>query len=324
MNILRRDFLHLAAGAVTLPIFSRRAWAAAYPERSVRMVVGFPAGQAADSLARIVAQSLQERLGQTFLVDNRPGAGGNIGTDAVVKAPADGYTILLEVMTGNAINTSLYSNLNFDFMRDIAPVALLGGASYVMVVNPNVQAKTIPEFIAYAKAHPGKINMGSAGIGTPPHMFGELFRIMTGIDMVHVPYKGSYVPDLLSGQTQVVFSPVPTTVAQIRAGQLRALGVTAAKHSSALPDVPSIGEFVKGYDATGYFGIGAPKNTRADIIDKLNKTIAETIADPPVKAKLESLGLEPMAMTPAEYGKLIAEETDKWAKVVKATNMKVE
>jgi tripartite-type tricarboxylate transporter receptor subunit TctC len=193
-----------------------------------------------------------------------------------------------------------------------------------MVVNPAVPAKTIPEFIAYAKAHPGKINMGSAGIGTPPHAFGELFKMMAGVDMVHVPYKGSYVPDLLSGQVQVVFSPIPTTVAQIRAGQLRALGVTTAKRSNALPDVPSIGEFVKGYDATGYFGIGAPKNTPADIIDKLNKTITAGVTDPAVKAKLENLGVEPMPMTPAEFGKLIAEETDKWAKVVKAAHMKVD
>jgi len=307
-----------------LPIVSRTAWADTYPARAVRMVVGFPAGQAADSLARIVAQSLQDRLGQSFLVDNRPGAGGNIGTEVVVKAPADGYTILMEVVTANTINVSLYPDLNFNFMRDIAPVALIGGGGYVMVVNPAVPAKTIPEFIAYAKAHPGKINMGSAGIGTPPHAFGELFKMMAGVDMVHVPYKGSYVPDLLSGQVQVVFSPIPTTVAQIRAGQLRALGVTTAKRSNALPDVPSIGEFVKGYDATGYFGIGAPKNTPADIIDKLNKTITAGVTDPAVKAKLENLGVEPMPMTPAEFGKLIAEETDKWAKVVKAAHMKVD
>jgi tripartite-type tricarboxylate transporter receptor subunit TctC len=324
LKILRRHFLKLAAGAATLPIVSRAAWAEAYPARPVRMVVGFPAGQAADSLARIVAQSLAERLGQSFLVDNRPGAGGNIGTEVVVKSPADGYTILMEVVTANTINVSLYPDLSFNFIRDIAPVALIGGGAYVMAVNPGVPAKTIPEFIAYAKANSGKINMGSAGIGTPPHAFGELFKMMAGVDMVHVPYKGSYVPDLLSGQVQVVFSPIPTTVAQIRAGQLRALGVTTAKRSNALPDVPSIGEFVKGYDATGYFGIGAPKNTPADIIDKLNSTITASVTDPAVKAKLVNLGVEPMPMTPAEFGKLITEETEKWAKVVKTAHMKVD
>jgi tripartite-type tricarboxylate transporter receptor subunit TctC len=324
LKILRRQFLNLAVGAATLPIVSRAAWAEAYPARPVRMVVGFPAGQAADSLARIVAQSLAERLGQSFLVDNRPGAGGNIGTEVVVKSPADGYTILMEVVTANTINVSLYPDLSFNFIRDIAPVALIGGGAYVMAVNPGVPAKTIPEFIAYAKANSGKINMGSAGIGTPPHAFGELFKMMAGVDMVHVPYKGSYVPDLLSGQVQVVFSPIPTTVAQIRAGQLRALGVTTAKRSNALPDVPSIGEFVKGYDATGYFGIGAPKNTPADIIDKLNSTITASVTDPAVKAKLVNLGVEPMPMTPAEFGKLITEETEKWAKVVKTAHMKVD
>jgi tripartite-type tricarboxylate transporter receptor subunit TctC len=324
LKIPRRNFLHLAAGAAALPILARGAWAEAYPARPVRMVVGFPAGQAADSLARIVTQALAERLGQSFLVDNRPGAGGNIGTEVVVKAPADGYTILMEVVTASTINVSLYPDLNFNFIRDIAPVALIGGGAYVMAVNPAVPAKTIPEFIAYAKANPGKINMGSAGIGTPPHAFGELFKMMAGVDMVHVPYKASYVPDLLSGQLQVVFSPIPTTVAQIRAGQLHALGVTTAKRSDALPDVPSIGEFVRGYDATGYFGIGAPKNTPADIVDKLNKTITASVTDPAVKAKLENLGIEPMPITPAEFGKLIAEETDKWAKVVKSAHMKVD
>jgi tripartite-type tricarboxylate transporter receptor subunit TctC len=324
LKVLRREFLHLAAGAAALPVLSQFAWAQDYPTRPVRMVVGFPAGQAADSLARIVAQALSERLGQSFLVDNRPGAGGNIGTDVVVKSAADGYTILMEVVTSNTINASLYTDLNFNFVRDIAPVALIGGGSYVMAVNPSVPAKTVPEFIAYAKANPGKINMGSAGIGTPPHAFGELFKMMAGVDMVHVPYKGSYVPDLLSGQLQVVFSPIPTTVAQIRGGQLRALGVTGAKRSEALPDVPSIGEFVPGYDATGYFGVGAPKNTPAEIIDKLNKTITAGVTDPAVKAKLVSLGVEPMPMTAAEFGKLIADETAKWAKVVKAAHMKVD
>jgi tripartite-type tricarboxylate transporter receptor subunit TctC len=324
MKLLRRQFLHLAAGAAALPAASQFAWAQTYPAQPVRVIVGFPAGQAADSLARIVAQALSQRLGQQFIVDNRPGAGGNIGTDAVVRATPDGYTILMEVMTSNAINASLYPDLNFNFVRDIAPVAIIGGAAYVVAVNPSVPANTLPEFIAYAKANPGKINMGSAGIGTPPHAFGELFKMMAGVDMVHVPYKGSYVPDLLSGQVQVVFAPMPTVVAQVRAGKLRALAVTSKQRSAALPDAPAIGEFVPGYDASGYFGFGAPKSTPADIIDKLNKEIRASVVDPPVKEKLVTLGIEPMQLTPAEYGKLITDETEKWAKVVKAAGIKVE
>jgi tripartite-type tricarboxylate transporter receptor subunit TctC len=324
MKLPRRQFLQLAAGAVALPATAQFAWAQTYPSQPVRMIVGFPAGQAADSLARIVAQGLSQRLGQQFVVENRPGAGGNIGTEAVVRAQPDGYTILMEVMTSNAINASLYKHLSFNFIRDIAPVACIGGGAYVVAVNPSLAAKTLPEFIAYAKANPGKINMGSAGIGTPPHAFGELFKMMAGVDMVHVPYKGSYVPDLLSGQVQVVFSPIPTVIAQIKAGKLRALGVTSAKRSSALPDVPSVADFVPGYDATGYFGFGAPAHTPAAIVDKLNKEINASVADPAATAKLLSLGVQPMPMTPAEYGKLIASETEKWAKVVKAANMKVD
>src|SRR5664280_3654645 len=266
MKLLRRQFLHLAAGVAALPAALQFAWAQAYPTQPVRVIVGFPAGQAADSLARIVAQALSQRLGQQFIVDNRPGAGGNIGIDVVVRSAPDGYTILMEVMTSNAISASLYPDLNFNFIRDIAPVAIIGGAAYVVAVNPSVPANTLPEFIAYAKANPGKINMGSAGIGTPPHAFGELFKMMAGVDMVHVPYKGSYVPDLLSGQVQVVFSPIPTVIAQIKAGKLRALGVTSAKRSSALPDVPSVADFVPGYDATGYFGFGAPAHTPACLL----------------------------------------------------------
>src|ERR1035437_959749 len=324
MKLLRRQFLHLAAGVAALPAALQFAWAQAYPTQPVRVIVGFPAGQAADSLARIVAQALSQRLGQQFIVDNRPGAGGNIGTDAVVRSAPDGYTILMEVMTSNAINASLYPDLNFNFVRDIAPVAIIGAAAYVVAVNPSVPANTLPEFIAYAKANPGKINMGSAGIGTPPHAFGELFKMMAGVDMVHVPYKGSYVPDLLSGQIQVVFSPMPTVVAQVRAGKLRALAVTSKQRSAALPDAPAIGAFVPGYDASGYFGFGAPKSTPADIIDKLNKEIRASVVDPPVKEKLVTLGIEPMQLTPAEYGKLITDETEKWAKVVKAAGMKME
>jgi tripartite-type tricarboxylate transporter receptor subunit TctC len=324
MLLQRRQFLHLVAGAAALPATSTFAWAQAYPAQSVRVITGFPAGQAADSLGRIVSQALSQRLGQQFVVENRPGAGGNIGTEAVVRAAPDGYTILMEVMTANAINASLYPDLSFNFVRDIAPVAIIGGGAYVMAVNPSLAAKTVPEFIAYAKANPGKINMGSAGIGTPPHAFGELFKIKAGVDMVHVPYKGSYVPDLLSGQLQVVFAPIPTVVAQIRAGKLRALGVTSKQRSSALPDTPSIGDFVPGYDASGYFGFGAPKDTPGAIIDKLNKEIRAAVVDPPVKEKLLALGIDPMQLTPAEYGKLIADETDKWAKVVKTAGIKVE
>jgi len=324
MTILRREFLQMAAGAAVLPAVTSIAWAQAYPSQPVRMIVPFPAGQAADSLSRIVAQGLSQKLGQQFIVENRPGAGGNIGTEAVARAQPDGYTILMEVMTSNAINASLYKNLSFNFVKDIAPVACIGGGSYVVTVNPSVPAKTLAEFIAYAKANPGKINMGSAGIGTPPHAFGELFKMMAHVDMVHVPYKGSYVPDLLSGQLQVVFAPIPTVVAHIRAGKLRALAVTSATRSPALPDVPPVADTVPGYDASGYFGFGAPAATPAAIVDKLNGAINATIIADPAKAKLTSLGIAPKPMTPAEYGKLIASETEKWAKVVKAANIKVD
>jgi tripartite-type tricarboxylate transporter receptor subunit TctC len=324
MTLPRRQFLQLAAGAAALPAFVQTAWADNYPSGPVHMITGFPAGQAADSLARLTAQALSQRLGQQFIVENRPGAGGNIGTEVVAKSAPDGYTLLMEVMTANAINASLYKKLNFDFARDIAPVALIGGGAYVMTVNPAVPAKTVPEFIAYAKANPGKIDMGSAGIGTPPHAFGELFKIMAGVDMVHVPYSGSYVPDLLSGEVQIVFAPIPTAVAQIRAGKLRALAVTSKTPSPALPGVPSIGEFVPGYDASGYFGIGAPKDTPADIVNKLNATINASIVDPDVKARLIDLGVAPMPLSPAEYGKLIADEIAKWAKVVRTSGMKVD
>jgi len=324
MNLPRRKLLQLAVGAAALPAVLRFAFAQSYPLQPVRMIVGFPAGQAADGLARIVAQALSQRLGQQVIVENRPGAGGNIGTEAVVRAAPDGYTILMEVMTSNAINATLYPNLNFNFIKDIAPVAIIGGGAYVMTVNPSVPAKTVPEFIAYAKAKPGKINMGSAGIGTPPHAFGELFKMLAGVDMVHVPYKGSYVPDLLSGQVQVVFAPIPTVIAHIKSGKLRALAVTATKRSEALPDTPTIAEFVRGYDASGYFGFGAPSRTPKDIIDKLNTEIKAIVVDPPIKEKLVSLGIEPMQLTSAEYGKLIVAETEKWTKVVKTAGMKAD
>ena len=324
MKLPRRQFIQLVAGAATLPAIPQFAWAQAYPAQSVRVIVGFPAGQAADSLARIVSQAAGERLGQQFIVENRPGAGGNIGTEAVVRAQPDGYTILMEVMTANAINASLYKNLSFNFVKDIAPVACIGGGAYVVAINPSLPIKTLAEFVAYAKANPGKINMGSAGIGTPPHAFGELFRMMAHVDMVHVPYKGSYVPDLLSGQVQVVFSPIPTVIAHIKSEKLRALAVTSAKRSVALPDVPPVADTVPGYDASGYFGFGAPAHTPAAIVDKLNRAINASIVADPSKAKLVSLGIEPKPMSPADYGKLIASETEKWAKVVKAADMKVD
>ena len=323
----RRHFLQLAAGAAgtaALPALSGFAFADTYPSHPVRVIVGFPAGQAADSLARIVSQALSDRFKQQFVVENKPGAGGNIGTEAVVQAAPDGYTLLMEVVTSNEINTTLYPDLKFNFVRDIAPVAIIGGAGYVMTVTPSLPVKTVPEFIAYAKAHPGKINMGSAGIGTPPHAFGELFKMMAGVDMVHVPYKGSYVPDLLSGQVQVVFAPIPTVVAHIRSGKLRALGVTSKTRSPALPDTPSISQFVPGYDASGQFGFGAPKGTPQPVIDALNKAIVAAVNAPDVKAKLLNLGLEPMSLTPAEFGKMIADDTAKWTKVVRAANMKVQ
>ena len=324
MTLNRRHLLQLASGAAALPLLRMAAFGDTYPSRPVRVVVGFPAGQAADSLARIVSQGLSERLKQQFVVENRPGAGGNIGSEIVAKATGDGYTILMEVMTSNAINASLYKNLNFDFRRDIAPVALIGGGAYVMTVNPEVPAKTVPEFIAYAKANPGKINMGSAGIGTPPHAFGELFKMLAHVDMVHVPYKGSYVPDLLSGQLNVVFAPIPTVIAHVKSGKLRALAVTSTKRSPALPDTPTIAEFVPGYDASGYFGFGAPASTPKDIVDTLSKTINAIITDPATEEKLVALGVEPIQMTPAQYGKLIADETKKWGKVVEAAHMTID
>ena len=324
MTFTRRRLLTLASGAAALPVLRSAAFADAYPSRPVRVIVGFPAGQAADSLARIVSQGLSEQLKQQFVVENRPGAGGNIGSETVAKASPDGYTILMEVMTSNAINASLFKNLNFDFRRDIAPVALIGGGAYVMTVNPEVPAKTVPEFLGYAKANPGKINMGSAGIGTPPHAFGELFKMLAHVDMVHVPYKGSYLPDLLSGQLNVVFAPIPTVIAHVKSGKLRALAVTSTKRSPALPDTPTIAEFVPGYDASGYFGFGAPAATPKEIVDTLNNTINATITDPATAEKLVKLGIAPQAMTPAQYGKLIADETEKWGKVVAAAHMTID
>ena len=323
MKLPRRQFLRLAAGVAALPAMSRVALAQSYPSRSVRLIVGFPAGSAPDIVARLMGQWLSERLGQQFIIDNRPGAGSNIGTEVVVKASPDGYILLLAVLA-NAINAALYDNLNFNFGRDIAPVASITRTPFVMVVNPSVPAKTVPEFIAYAKANPGKINMASPGNGSANQVFGELFKAMTGVNMVHVPYRGSFLPDLLGGQVQVVFSPIPTSIEYIRAGKLRALAVTTATRQEALPDIPTVAEFVPGYEASGWIGIGAPKNMPAEIIDRLNEEINAALADPKIKVRLADLGAVPMPMTPADFSKLIAEDTEKWAKVIRAANIKPE
>jgi tripartite-type tricarboxylate transporter receptor subunit TctC len=323
MNLLRRQFLHLAAGAAALPALPHIAWAQAHPTRPVRIIVPFPAGQASDTIARLMGQSLSERLGQPFVIENRTGAGGNIGTESVVRATPDGYTLLL-VGVSNAMNATLYKKLNFNFIREIAPVASIGGTSYVMVINPSVPAKTVPEFIAYAKANPGKINMGSSGSGSVSHVFGERFKIMTGINLVHIPYRGGYVPDLLSGQVQVVFGTIASSIQYIRGGMLRALAVTTATRSDVLPDIPTLAEFVPGYEASQWYGVGAPKDTPAEVIDKLNNEINAVAADPLIKARLAGLGVDPMSMTSAAFGKFIADETEKWGNVIRALNIKAE
>jgi len=323
VKLPRRKFLHLAAGAAALPILPRTASALDYPTRPGRIIVGVPPGSPADIVARLMGQWLLERCGQPFVVENKLGAATNIATEDVVRAPPDGYTLLL-VSTPNAISATLYDNLSFNFIRDIAPVAGIVRYPYVMVVNPSVPAKTVPEFIAYAKANPGKINMASVGIGSAAHVFGELFKMMTGVDLVHVPYRSSPYPDLLAGQVQVIFAPVPQVAEDIRAGGLRALAVTTATRVDALPDLPTMAEFVPGYEASAWLGAGAPKNTPGEIIEKLYAAISAAVADPQVKAHLVGLDVEPMPMTPAEFGKLIADETEKWATVIKFANIKPE
>jgi len=319
----RRHILHLTAGAAALPAVSRVAWAQTYPTRPVRLIVGVAAGGGTDIVARLISQWLSERLGQQFIVENRPGAGSNIATEVVVRAPPDGYT-LLTVGAPAAINATLYyDKLNFNFIRDIAPVAGIMRGPLVMLVNPSFPAKTVPEFIAYAKANPGKINMASGGNGTTPHVTGELFKMMTGVDMVHVPYRGAgpAITDLLGGQVQVLFD---NPIEHIRAGRLRALAVTTTTRSEALPDIPTLGEFVPGYDASGWFGIGAPKDTPVQIIDRLNREINACLADPRMKARLTDLGGIVLSGSPADLGKHIAEETEKWAKVIKFAGIKPE
>ena len=323
MKLRRRQFLRLAAGAAALPAAARIARAQAYPSRPVRIIVPFPAGQATDTIARLVGQSLSERLGQPFVIENRTGAGGNIGTESVVRATPDGYTLLL-VGVSNAMNATLYKKLNFNFIREIAPVASIGGAPYVMVVNSSVPAKTVPEFIAYAKANPSKINMGSSGSGSVSHIFGERFKMMTGVNLVHVPYRGGYVPDLLSGQVQVVFGTISSCIQYIRGGMLRALAVTTLTRSDVLPEIPTLAEFVPGYEASQWYGIGAPKDTPAEVIDKLNTEINAVTAHPLIKARLAGLGVDPMSMTSAAFGTFIADEAERWGKVIRTADIKAE
>lgn len=321
MMLPRRRFLRLAASAAVLPALSWVANAQAYPARPLRMIVAFPAGNASDIVARLMAQSLSDRLGQPVIVENRPGAGGTIGTEAVVRAAPDGYTLTMEVVTSNAINAAVYPNLTFNFVRDIAPVASIGNAAYVMVINPSVPAKTLPEFIAYAKANPGKINVASTGSGTPTHVFSELFKAMAGIDMVHVPYRGSFMTDLLSGQVQVVFGPMSQSIEYVRAGRLRALAVTTAARQAALPDIPTIAEFLPGYEASAWYGIGVPKGTPTEIIDRLNREINAALAESKMKARLIEIAV-PTPMTVADFATFTAAETEKWGKVIRAANIK--
>ena len=325
MKLPRRQVLHLAAGAAALPAVSRLAWAQAYPTRPVRLIVPFGPAGASDITARLIGQWLSERLGQQFVIENRPGAGGNIGTEAVVRAAPDGYT-LLYVTTPNAVNATLYDKLNFNFIRDIAPVAPIVRFPYIMVVNPSVPAKTLPEFIAYAKANPGKINYASPGTGSAPHINGELFKVMTGTNMVHVPYRSAaaVMTDLLSGQVQLYFGTTASSLEYVRTGKLRALAVTIERRLDALPDIPTVGDFVPGYEASNWYGIGAPRNTPVEVIEKLNKETNAGLADPKIKARIADLGGSVLTGSPADFGRLIADETEKWGKVVKFVGIKAD
>jgi tripartite-type tricarboxylate transporter receptor subunit TctC len=325
MKLPRRKFLDLAAGAVALPVVARVARAQAYPIRPVRLIVCFAAGGPSDITARLIGQWLSERLGQSFIIENRPGAGGNIATEMVVRARPDGYT-LLEATSTNAWNVALYRNLSFDFIRDLAPVAGVCRYAGVMVVNPSVPAETVPEFIVYAKANPGKINMGSGGAGTPSHLYGELFKKMTGLELVHVPYRGGgpAVIDLLSGQVQVFFGTVSVSIDHIRSGKLRALGVTTSTRMDVLPDVPPMSDFVPGYEANGWEGIVAPKDLPPEIIDTLNKEINAALVDANFKSRLANLGVEPFANSPVEFSNFIVDYTEKWGKVIQAAGIKAE
>jgi tripartite-type tricarboxylate transporter receptor subunit TctC len=325
MKLARRNFLRLAAGAAALPAASPIAWAQSWPSRPVHIVAGFTPGGGVDITARLLGQWLAQRLGQSFVIDNRPGAGGNIGTEIVVNAQPDGYTLLLATLP-NAVNATLYEKLNFDFIRDIAPVAGIISVPMVILLHPSVPAKTVPELIAYAKANPGKVNMASAGTGTAPHVAGELFNYMAGTRMVHVPYRGQgpALTDLLGGQVQVLFATTPGTTDYIRTGQLRGLAVTTGSRAEVLPDLPTVGDFVPGYEASQWYGLGAPRRTPAAIVDRLNREINAALADPGMKARFADLGGEPLAGSSADFGKLIVDETAKWANVVKFAGLKLE
>jgi tripartite-type tricarboxylate transporter receptor subunit TctC len=325
MKLPRRRFLHLAASTATLPTVTRLAWAQRYPERPVHIVVGYAPGGGNDIAARLIGEWLSERLGQPFVVENRPGAGSNIATEAVVRAPADGHTLLLTSLA-NAANGALYDKLSYDFMRDVAPVAALLRVSNLVAVHPSVPAQTLPDFIAYARANPGKVNVGSGPIGGPVHMTGALFNLMTGLKMQNVPYRGEALAlaDLIAGQVQVVFGSLPASLQYVRAGRVRALAVTTTTRAEALPDVPVVADFVPGYEASTWYGIGAPKNTPAEIIERLNREINAGLADPTLRKRLGELGGTAMGGSPADLGKLIAEETEKWGKVIRAANIKPE
>jgi tripartite-type tricarboxylate transporter receptor subunit TctC len=325
MTIPRRDFLRLAAGAATLPALSRVATADDYPTKPVRVLVGYAPGGTTDTLARMIGQRLADRLGQQFLIETRTGAGTNIATEALVRSPPDGYTLFLAT-SANAINATLYERLSFNFIRDVAPVAIIADAPLVMEVHPSVPVRTVPEFIAYARANPGKINMASAGTGSPVHVAGELFMMLTGTKLVHVPYRGSApaITDMLGGQMQVIFDTVPTSLEHIRAGKLRPLAVTTANRLDALPDIPTVADFLPGFEASAWQGLCAPKGTPADIVNRLNKEVNAAVTDPKMKGQLEDLSLRVLAGTPADFGRLIADDTEKWAKVVKFAGIKAD
>ncbi len=323
MKSTRRRVLQLTAGAALLPPLRRLAFADAYPSRPVQIVVPFPAGSSPDIIARLSGQWLAERLGQNFVAQNRPGAGGNIATEIVVRADPDGYTILADVLS-NVLNASLYHHLSFNFLTDIAPVATVANAPYIVLTTKSLPAKTIPELIAYAKANPGKINFASGGIGTASHIFGLLFMTMAGIQLVHVPYRTNYMPDLIGGQVQMVINPIPQAVEFVKAGKVRALAVTTKERLAAFPDLPTVAQFVPGYEAVGWYGIGAPKSTPSDVVNKLNAAVNAALDEPAPKARLAALGVEPMKKTPAEFAQFVAAEDDKWGKVIRAANLKLD
>jgi tripartite-type tricarboxylate transporter receptor subunit TctC len=325
MKLPRRKFLHLAAGATALPALSGIARAQTYPARPVHLLSGFAAGGVVDIIARLIGQALSERTGQAFVIEDRPGGGSNLATEVTVRALPDGYTLLLS-SSSNAWNATLYDKLNFNFIRDIAPVATITRTFNVMEVHPSVPAKTVPEFIAYAKANPGKINMASSGQGSSPHLYGELFKVMAGVDLVTVQYRGSgpALPELLGGQCQVMFDSVVSSIEHIRAGKLRALAVTSATRVNVLPELPTVGEFVPGYEGSGWQGIGAPKGTPPQVIEKLNREVNAALGDPGFKARLADLGAEPFASSPDEFGKFVVEYTEKWGNVIRAANIKAE